>query len=207
MDNINHAVILDDHKLFGDLFGLMLEKGGLFEHTYVFDNKADFLSFLNKLGNKDIFLFIDYYLVDDNGLAILNDVRRINSKARTIFITSALSPQVIHHIYLAKPHAIISKSCGLPGIKECLQSIKSNKTYLDAIMKDILQQLDGTKVLTPREIEILKYFENGYSIAETADKTFLSKHTIVSHRRNMMSKTDSRSINQLLKYAKDYGLI
>lgn len=207
MNNIHHAVILDDHKLFGDLFGLMLEKSSLFEYIYVLDNKVEFLRLLTKLGNRKIFLFIDYYMLDDNGLAILNDVRRINVKAKIIFVTSALSPSVIQHIYLAKPHAILSKSCGLHNLQECFQNIKTDKIYLDPVMENALAQVKQADILTSREIEILKYFESGYSVIETAEKTFLSKHTIVSHRRNMMKKTKSHSINQLLKYAKDHGLI
>jgi len=207
MNNINHAIILDDHKLYSDLFGLMLEKSGLFKHVYAFNQKEQFINLLCKLGNREIYLFLDYYFLEENGLAILNDVRRINSKARTIFITSALSPSVIQHIYLAKPHAIISKSSSLPELQECLQLIRNNKTYLDPIMDNVLSQATQLDILTSREIEILKYFENGHSVTETAEKTFLSKHTIVSHRRSMMKKTNSHSISQLLKFVKDYGII
>lgn len=207
MNNTHSAIILDDHKLFGDLFGLMLEKAGLFKYVYVFDNKVDFFNLLTKLGNKEVHLFIDYYFGEENGLVILNDARRINAKANTIFITSALSPQAIQHVYLAKPHAILSKSSSLPELKECLESINKHKIYLDPVMQNILSKTDQLDVLTAREIEILKYFENGYSVAMTAEKTFLSKHTIVAHRRNMMRKTKSNSISQLLKHAQTSGII
>ncbi|NMN36149.1 DNA-binding CsgD family transcriptional regulator [Pedobacter sp. SG918] len=49
-------------------------------------------------------------------------------------------------------------------------------------------------------MEILQYFAHGSTIAQTAEKVHLSKHIIVAHRRNMMSKINS--ITKLLSYAR-----
>ncbi|MFB2119291.1 hypothetical protein [Parapedobacter sp. 2B3] len=37
--------------------------------------------------------------------------------------------------------------------------------------------------------------------------SYLSKHTIVSHRRNMMTKSGSKSITELLAYARKQRLL
>ena len=41
----------------------------------------------------------------------------------------------------------------------------------------------------------------------TAEKFFLSKHTVVSHRRKMMKKTNTNTITELLSYVRKTGLI
>ena len=61
--------------------------------------------------------------------------------------------------------------------------------------------------LSSREIEILRYFAQGFSVNETAEKFFLSKHTVVSHRRKMMKKTKTNTITELLSYVRKTGLI
>ncbi|WP_376749015.1 LuxR C-terminal-related transcriptional regulator [Sphingobacterium siyangense] len=47
----------------------------------------------------------------------------------------------------------------------------------------------------------------GYSVAETASRTFLSPHTVVTHRRKMMAKAECQTIGQMLKYAREHNLI
>jgi len=61
-------------------------------------------------------------------------------------------------------------------------------------------------MLSVREIEILHYFAQGFSVNETAEKFFLSKHTVVSHRRKMMRKTNTNTITELLSYVRKMGL-
>ena len=63
------------------------------------------------------------------------------------------------------------------------------------------------KLLTQRENEILQHIAHGATIEETAKKLFLSKHTVVAHRRNIMAKLEVNSVTVLLKKAMDLGLI
>ena len=52
--------------------------------------------------------------------------------------------------------------------------------------------------LTDREIEIVNYLLEGKSSAEIAEKLFLSKHTVDTHRRNIIEKMRLKSTNELL---------
>lgn len=56
-------------------------------------------------------------------------------------------------------------------------------------------------------MDMLYHFSQGNSIQETAEIAHLSKHTVVSHRRRMMEKTNSKSITELLAYARKLNII
>jgi len=206
--NKPRAVILDDHQLFADSFSLLLEKYRFFEYIHLFYTAEEFSDFLISLGRQDIYVFLDYYLQDKSGLSLLPDIKRLNKNARVVFVTSATSPDVIQNILLAKPYGIISKLCDPATLIECMQHLDTKEPFLDTYVQKILE--DHRAIIlnfTPRELELLRYFANGMSIAETADKVSLSVHTIISHRRKMMNKANCHSIGQLVKYARDHELI
>lgn len=207
MYNVDEAVILNDHQLFSDLFALFLRKEGLFDCVTCYRDIPSFLDFISKRGNKAICIFLDYHLPDSNGISVIQEVRRFNSRVRVVYITSTGSPKVLQQIYLSRPHAILSQYCDIPTLRESLQLIRSEQIYLDEYTQRALQEADSSNLLTPREIEILRYFQEGYTVTQTAEKLYLSKHTVVAHRRNMMAKTNTRSINQLLKFAHDNKLV
>jgi DNA-binding NarL/FixJ family response regulator len=61
--------------------------------------------------------------------------------------------------------------------------------------------------LTAREIEILKLIAQENSNAQIADILFISERTVETHRKNMMRKTNNKTIVGLLKYAMEHHYI
>ncbi|MDO9635288.1 MAG: helix-turn-helix transcriptional regulator [Paludibacter sp.] len=55
--------------------------------------------------------------------------------------------------------------------------------------------------LTARETEVLMLILQEYTSKEIADKLFICKQTVDSHRIKIMEKTSSKSIVGLIKYA------
>ncbi|TYR37915.1 response regulator transcription factor [Sphingobacterium phlebotomi] len=208
MRDLTHAVVLDDHRLFADSFALLLQKIGQFDVVLSFSAVDEFFSFLQSFGDQELYVFLDYYLPDTNGLALFADIKRQCRIVKIIFITSAFTPAVIRNISHYKPDGILSKSAEIPLFVKCIRDVRSGRKFVDPQFEPFLAQRDerGT-TLTPREIELLKYFSQGHSIAETAAKTFLSPHTVVAHRRKMMAKANCQTIAQMLTYARDNELI
>ena len=63
------------------------------------------------------------------------------------------------------------------------------------------------RVLTPREIEVLRLVAEGYTNQEIADQLTLSIKTVQTHRANVMEKLGLRDITHLVRFAFRYGLI
>ena len=55
-----------------------------------------------------------------------------------------------------------------------------------------------TELLTPREKEILYYIVHGKHSIEIADILFLSIHTVLNHRRNILTKTNTETTAELI---------
>jgi DNA-binding CsgD family transcriptional regulator len=61
--------------------------------------------------------------------------------------------------------------------------------------------------LSRREREILGRLADGLSSKQVADKLNLSESTIVNHRKNMLKKTNTKNIAELVRHAMNKGLI
>lgn len=203
------AVVLDDHLLFLDSFSALIERLGIFQSVQIFDDEQLLSQFLINHPKTPIYLFLDYYLKDKNALLLINETRRLNRQVKVIVISSVSSPTTIANILTYNPKGLISKSSGFDTILQCIDTIGRGDQYICPVIGEILSSKDHISAIpfSNRELEILQYFARGLSIAQTAEKSHLSKHTIVAHRRNMMAKVHVNSITELLAYARAKELI
>lgn len=63
------------------------------------------------------------------------------------------------------------------------------------------------QIFTNREIEILRFIASGHTASQIADTLHLSVHTIRTHKRNILSKTDCKNQTELVAYCIDKRLI
>jgi DNA-binding NarL/FixJ family response regulator len=63
------------------------------------------------------------------------------------------------------------------------------------------------RVLSPRELEVLKLVAEGHTNQEIADRLVLSIKTVQAHRANVMAKLGLENITQLVRFAVRYGLL
>ncbi len=76
------------------------------------------------------------------------------------------------------------------------------------LAKQISAQKNTTKSnLSKRELEILELIAKEFTSREIAEKLYISKLTVDSHRINLLEKTGSKSLVGLIKYAIKIGLV
>jgi len=203
------AIIFDDHLLFADSFSALVERFEIFGAVHTFDDKKKVTHFLINHSKMHIFLFLDYYLKNENSLTLINEVKRLNRRIIIIVMSSTISPTAIRNILDYKPQGFISKSSGFDTVFQCLTTIADGSQYICPVISEIVEHTRTIEKIsfTGRELEILQYFSQGLSIADTAEKAHLSRHTVVAHRRKMMSKANVNSITELLLYARKHELI
>ena len=67
--------------------------------------------------------------------------------------------------------------------------------------------IDIRNSITPREREILSLLSLGLNSKEISEKLFLSPHTVDYHRRQLLKKTNSKNIAQLIGTAYHLGIL
>jgi len=67
--------------------------------------------------------------------------------------------------------------------------------------------LDPYETLTAREREVLHLVAEGHTNAEIADRLFISRRTVETHRANLMRKLGLRTQTDLISYALRRGIL
>ena len=62
-------------------------------------------------------------------------------------------------------------------------------------------------IFTDREFEIIRFIESGLISKQIAEKLFVSTYTINTHRRNILDKTGTTNISEVIHNLKEQGLL
>ena len=114
----------------------------------------------------------------------------------------------------------ILKDCGKEEVIEAVNATGKGQNFfcgkiIESIVKEKTSYIDVSKVasccepvnLSNREIEIVKLIAGGFTNKEIADKLFLSNHTIITHRKNIMSKIGVNNTAGIVVYAVKESLV
>ena len=96
-----------------------------------------------------------------------------------------------------------------------IRMVYTGKQYLEpALMDKLAAELKQEKmnahlmpVLSRREKEVLQFIAQNLTSQEIADKMYLSKRTIDTHRLNLMLKLEVKNVAALVKKAIEVGLL
>jgi len=75
------------------------------------------------------------------------------------------------------------------------------KKITSTLIKTKKAQEEDTEELSPREKSILKQVALGLTNKEIAEKTYISTHTVISHRKNITRKLGIKTVSGLTVYA------
>ncbi|WP_415328887.1 response regulator transcription factor [Chryseobacterium sp. MMS23-Vi53] len=102
----------------------------------------------------------------------------------------------INHITNENPYTVL------------LSGIGSRNDFHQMKIENISSKKNFSEInLTKRETEILSLIAKGYSGPEISKMLILSEHTVRTHRKNILAKTNSRNSKELLKKAFEWGII
>ena len=61
--------------------------------------------------------------------------------------------------------------------------------------------------ITRREFEVLDQISHGLTTKEIASKLYVSDHTIMSHRKNLLDKLSARNVAGMVRRAFEIGIL
>lgn len=79
------------------------------------------------------------------------------------------------------------------------------KNYWNDKLKGMSE--DIKERITKRELQVLELLSRGFSSIEIADTLFISRNTVDFHRRQLLKKTESKNIAELIGNAYRQGIL
>lgn len=207
-------IIADDHKMFIDGLMSILKDAPEFEVVTTAKNGAQVVKYLEINGADDLHLLVtDLTMPEMDGIALNKLVKEKYRTLKTLIVSMHIDGGMIDNLIRNNVDGYVPKNAEKEELLNAIRTIvggekyfstEIKKAYTDAMFENKKQKEIN---LTDRELEVLKLIAEENTTQEIADKLFLSKHTIESYRKNLISKLQVKNLAGLTKHAIKIGLL
>lgn len=212
-------LITDDHQMIRTGVKLMLNS----------QDKISFKIFEVPDGNEALKVYkaerIDVVLMDINmkfvnGIEATKEVIKYDPSAKIIMLSMNSEMHIIESSVKAGAKGFLLKDSGMEELINAIKTVYFGEHYYsndisskllnkqNSKRKDFFNQDKSNLVkITSREFEILNLITKEFTNDEIAKELEISKRTVESHRKNMISKFGLRNTAGLVHYAVKNGLV
>ncbi len=213
MEDSIKVLVVDDHELFRKGVTMVLRKMNNVEVIGEAENGKEFLAMLNS--HKPDVVFIDIKMPIMNGIEATEIATNRFPGIKIIALSMFGEEEYLHKIINAGAKGFLLKNSSISEIERAVNLVYNGKNcYSDDLLGYFTSKFINKKSkqddfirLTNRELEVLELVAKGLSNAEIADALFISKRTVDGHKANLISKTGSKNVVDLLIYSIKEGLV
>lgn len=157
-------------------------------------------------------LVVDFAQGNDFSLDMLHRLQKKYPELKLLVISAKNEKHEILAALESGASGYLLKECGDDEILEALAALpKGEKFFCAQILENVLDKKSPkaceSLYLTPRELEIVQLVAKGFSTHQIAEKLCRSKHTINTHRKNIMAKLGLNKPSDLVLYAVKKGIV
>ena len=213
----SNILIVDDHKISLDGIKALLSVSGLKTPILEANSGSEALELINSDKQKMPDLVIsDIKMPEMSGIELTRELKENFPNIKVLILTMHNNREIVNQVLHAEAEGYILKNAGQEELVLAINHIMDNGSYYSNELCSIIvekkrflpdvRRKTAMQLLTERENEILKLICKEYSNNEIAEKFFISKHTVETHRKHIMRKTKAKSIVGLIRYALENSL-
>jgi len=211
---MTRVLIADDHAIVrAGLRALLLE-----EAQFVLVGEAvggyEAIDLVEKT-NPDV-MILDLSMPDLDGISVTRKIKPQFPDLKILILTLHEDEALLKEAIKAGAAGYILKRAAEAELISAIRVILRGDLYIDpSMVRGLLEeapnpridQMDPTESLTPREMEILRLIVEGYTNRQIGQELNISVRTVEGHRANISGKLGLHSRVELVRYARQHGLI
>jgi DNA-binding NarL/FixJ family response regulator len=161
-------------------------------------------------------LVLDIQMPAKDGLVVLREMRKEKLPTRVVILTATLDEEGLAEAVRLGVRGLVLKELAPKLLVECIRKVHAGALWLEkrlvsSALEKLLQRKTATneaaRLLTLREIEIIKQVALGLRNIEIAGKLFISEGTVKIHLHNIYQKLGVDGRTKLARYAQEKGLV
>ena len=161
-------------------------------------------------------LVLDLSMPDLDGIAVTKKITPQFPTVKILVLTLHEDEALLRAALKAGASGYILKRAAETELISAIHTILRGDLYVDPSMvrkllsdetPHVVTQAKSNEALTPREIEVLKLIVQGYTNRQIGEELNISVRTAESHRANLSDKLGLHSRVELVRYAREHGLI
>lgn len=127
-----------------------------------------------------------------------------NTLQRSTFITSKETGRPLYCIAMVVDISAYKRDS---TIVHTIEKMDTTANTLQTVELNYYYPFEEDALLTKQETNIVKYMADGMSSKMIAFKLNISENTVANHRKNMLRKTNTKNVAQLIAFAIKNGII
>ncbi|HQO30944.1 MAG TPA: response regulator transcription factor [Chitinophagales bacterium] len=218
MQNIN-VFVVDDHQIFLDGIVSLLDDEPNIRITGTAHNGKQALERLKNV-SADVVL-MDINMPEMDGIEATKKLKISHPDIKVLMLTMHSEPRFIKECLEIGAKGYVMKNISKDDLLKAIETVYQDKSYLDQDSQEkLINSISGgseeeddrnydelAAQITQRELEILQLIALGLTSQDIANKLFISKNTVETHRKNMLAKLNVNNTAALLKIAYKKGLV
>jgi two-component system response regulator NreC len=161
-------------------------------------------------------LILDLSMPDLDGIAVARQLKPQHPDLRILILTVHEDEAMLREAIRAGASGYIVKHAAEAELIAAIETIRRGDLYVHPAMLRVLlvespkprtEQPVCPDPLTPRETDVLKLIVQGYTNRQVGEELGISVRTVEGHRANLLEKLGLRTRVELVRYARDRGLI
>jgi DNA-binding NarL/FixJ family response regulator len=167
-------------------------------------------------GHRPDVLVLDVRMPVLDGLAVLRAIRDEELGTRVVLLTVSLEEEQLVEAIRLGVRGVILKEMAPQLLVEAVRRVHAGGQYLEGgivgrALRRMLQReeaaREATRILTPREIEIIRMLAAGLRNRAIGEKLFISEGTVKVHLHRIYEKLSVGGRLELVLYARNKGLV
>lgn len=208
------VVLADDHPIVLDGLEQLFRFEPDFEVVARCRNGDETLRSVREL--RPDLLLLDIKMPGQDGLDVLRALRDEDIPTKVVLLTAALNDDQLVEAVRLGVRGVILKETAPRLLTTALREVQAGRQWLEGgpvsrALRKLVQREEGTreaeKVLTPRELEIVRMAGKGLRNREIAERLFITEGTVKIHFHNIYQKLEITGRLDLALYARDKGLV
>ena len=215
-ENKIKIIAADDHPIVID--GLKLSLQNNTDITFIGEaySETQLYTILQQC-SPDI-LILDLNIRGDNSLSYLDQIYAIRPQLKIIIFSSYDTASLIRSALKTKINSYLLKDTPKEELLDAIYKVHAGERYISKNIK--LENLDAEVAnsfliddflkknnLSQRELEVIRLIVKGLTSDDIASKLFISKHTVQSHRKNILRKLSLHNKAEIVKFAYENNLV
>jgi DNA-binding NarL/FixJ family response regulator len=208
------VLIADDHAIVRAGLRALLAEDATFELVGEAAGGVEAIELVEK--NNPEVLILDLSMPDLDGISVTRKIKPQFPDVKILILTLHEDEALLKEAIKAGAVGYILKRAAEAELISAIRTILRGNLYVDpSMMRGLLEEPRGLQVnqkeaaesLTQRETEILKLIVEGYTNRQIGQELNISIRTVEGHRANISDKLGLHSRVELVRYARQNGLI
>lgn len=202
------VLIVDDHKLVGEIWSYMINADERFRVVAVCGTAAEGIASAKAL--KPDIILMDINLPDQDGAEATRQIRIGSPRSHVLAVTAHTHPSYTRNMLSSGARGYVTKNTPKEELFHAMLEVIKGRQYICTQIRDIIamqvltqdERQPSLNHLSSRELEIVELVRKGLSSREIAAQLHITTKTVEVHRYNVLKKLKLKNTAALVAFSR-----